>query len=122
MRKLRSWKRTRDNADNSYGEFRVDYCKFGPRWRKRPRFATNMPMRGEVCFCKGGHAHWRLRGTHGNTDHTKLAEAYPWPLCSKLAAACCTQAGRHQRPQKKDIALHSPHRHCIPGMAKAMKR
>ena len=93
MWRLRSWQRIRQNQSGLYGDFRVDYCRFGTRWRKRTRFVTNTPMRGETCLCKGGHEHWRLRGMHGNTDRTKLAEAYPWPLCTKLAATCCQQAG-----------------------------
>ena len=100
MWKLRSWKRVQSNSMNIYGEFRVDYCRFGSRWRKRRRFARNTSMQGETCLCKGGHEHWRLLGTHGSTDRTKLAEAYPWPLCSKLASACCQHAGWHQ-PQKQ---------------------
>ena len=39
MWKLRSWKRIQNNSKGIHGELRVDYCRFGTRWRKRTRFA-----------------------------------------------------------------------------------
>ena len=76
-----------------FGEWRVDYCRFGTRWRKRTRFATNTSLRGEVRFCDKTHEHWKLRGTHGGVSRTKLAKSYPYPLCASLASACCKHAG-----------------------------
>ena len=70
-----------------------DYCRFGTKWRKRTRFATNTSLQGEVRFCNGLHERWRLRGMYGNSSRTKLAETYPFPLCSILAGACCKMAG-----------------------------
>ena len=128
MWRLRSWRRIKANTNGSYCEFRVDYCRFGTRWRKRTRLATNTPLREEVCLCKGGHSHWRLRRKHGNTDRTKLAEAYPRPLRTKLAAACLHYVPLtpcvwipSQVPQKKYIVPHSPPRQCIPGVEAALK-
>ena len=91
--RLRSWKRIIANKANIFGEWRVDYCRFGTRWRKRTRFATNTALQGEVRFCTGLHEHWRLRGTYGGSSRTKLAEPYPYPLCCTLASACCQKAG-----------------------------
>ena len=91
--RLRSWKPIKDNQKKIFGEWRVDYCRFGTRWRNRTRFATNTSLQGEVRFCTGLHEHWRLRGMYGGSSRTKLAEPYPYPLCSTLAAACCNKAG-----------------------------
>ena len=101
--RLRAWKRIKENKSNIFGEWRVDYCRFGTKWRKRTRFATNTSLRGEARLCNGQHEHWRLRGTYGSISRTKLAEPYPLPLCATLAAACCTKAGWSPPPRTRSI-------------------
>ena len=91
--RLRPWKRIRENKAEIFGEWRVDYCRFGTKWRKRTKLATDTSLQGEARLCLGQHDHWRLRGMCGSTPPTKLAEPYPFPLCSTLAAACCRKAG-----------------------------
>ena len=91
--RLRSWKCIIANRADIFGEWRVDYGRFGPRWRKRTRFATNTSLQGDVRFCTGLHDHWKLRGMYGSSSRTRLAEPYPYPLCCTLAAACCKKAG-----------------------------
>ena len=82
----------------------MHYCRFGTKWRKRTRFATNTRLRGEVRLCNGSHEHWRLRGNYGGCSRTKLAEPYPYPLCSILASACCQKAGWLHFSTRLDIA------------------
>ena len=93
MWRLRSWKRIMNDRSRIFGEWRVDYCRFGTRWRKRTRFATNTSLQGEVRLCDKTHEHWKLRGMHGGVSRTKLAEPYLYPLCASLASACCKHAG-----------------------------
>ena len=70
------------------------------------RFVTNIHLQGEVRLCKGMHEHWRLRGSYGGTSRTKLAEAYPFPLCSTLAAACCKKAN-WSKPNNSNVKNNS---------------
>ena len=70
--------------------YRCDFCFFGAKWRKRTKFCTNNGCLVEMKdLCRGGHTHVVLRGRSSfhKCSWTRLAEAYPRKLCSKLAWA-----------------------------------
>eukprot|EP00438_Fugacium_kawagutii_P034813 Skav226550 [mRNA] locus=scaffold421:226537:230826:- [translate_table: standard] len=86
------------NASKKF--FKVDFCAFGTKWRKRTRFLTNGRLAGSKRLCPGGHTHIVLRGRAKGKKAcwTKLAEPYPGKLCSYLAWAVCADLGIH-RPE-----------------------
>ena len=80
---------------DTYKLFRVDYCRFGMRWRKRTRFATNIAaLENQTLFCTRDHEHQILRGSNKRgVKWTHVAEPYPWPLASLIATGSSMAAG-----------------------------
>ena len=52
---------------------RVDFCRFGARWRRRTRVACNTDLAGSQAFCRCTSPHLRLRGR-------TLAPALGWTV------------------------------------------
>ena len=81
-------------AHESLGSWRVDYCRFKAKWRKRTRFLSNSALRGHDTFCLGGHSHIVLRGRSSfhRKSWTSVAQAYPdlvsKTVCAGLAYSC----------------------------------
>lgn len=71
--------------------FRVDFCRFKTRWRKRTRFLTSGRLQDVRTLCTRDHSHVLLRGRSKKhrMSMTKLAEPYPKGLCVHLAWADC---------------------------------
>ncbi len=87
--------------------FRLDYCTCGTPWRKRTRILTNSHLRGQCCFCKGGHSHLRLVGwsrIHGK-PWTRVAQVYPRRLCQWLAKALLVDSKGLPERRRVDTAL-----------------
>ena len=69
---------------------RVDMCRFGTRWRKRTRIATDLKSLGGVrMFCRCADGHTQLRGMHPEKKvaWTSLAQVYPRGFCKMIADA-----------------------------------
>ena len=91
---LRGWERF---ASAQSGEvFRLSFCRFGTRWRKNTRVATNTALCGlrMLCSC-GSRPHQRLRGYSRihRCQWTKIAEPYPRGVSLLLAKALAVHAG-----------------------------
>ena len=85
---------------------RFDMCRFGTRWRKRTRVATNIPdLMGlrMLCKCKGLHV--PLRGQHPSKKipWTLVAQAYPRGF-SRLVACGAINACGWSKGGKFDVA------------------
>ena len=74
----------------------MDYCLYGAPWRKRTGlWSFLVDLDAVCCTCsskKGicdrtGQPHVWLEGTLHGANWTLLAEAYPKPLCIKIAKA-----------------------------------
>jgi len=92
----RKYKRFR-NADSSW-VFRLDMCRFGTRWRKRTRVASNIPkLRGlrMLCNCPVGRKHLPLRGQHPvkGVPWTRVAQSYPRGFSKLIGVACAEACG-----------------------------
>ena len=89
----RSWRQFR----NSHGPklFRLCFCRFGTKWRKATRIATNGPLSGVTMWCQCTRPHLQLRGMCAakRIPWTLVAQPYPRGLCRMLAASLCTSAG-----------------------------
>ena len=99
-----SWKPLLDGHPQ-IGDLRLDFCRFGTRWRKRTRFRCNFFLAGQKVFCQCKCSHIILRGRckSKNINYTKLAEPYPRQLCGALASSLLTAAGFFGRCRKLDI-------------------
>ena len=93
-------------GEESFSDFRVDYCRFGTQWRKRTKFRTNGSLGGQRLLCTCAKPHLKLRGrcSDKGCSYTKLAEPYPRALCSVLAFATLVDMGKLCGFQKLDIA------------------
>eukprot|EP00435_Cladocopium_sp_Y103_P065292 s216_g27.t1 len=100
-----SWKRILGHA--TVADFRVDFCRFGTRWRKRTRFRTSCHLGGQklLCTCTKPHVVLRGRCKHMKMNMTKLVEPYPRGLCNLLAAAVARDAGFLGERRKLDVNL-----------------
>ena len=85
------------------GDLRLDYCRFGTKWRKRTRFRTNSHLRGQKVFCQ---CDVRLRGKCKKTgvNFTKMAEPNPRQVCFALASGLLRDAGFFGRCGKVDVS------------------
>ena len=65
----------------------VDYCRFGTKWRKRTRFATNTGVGGEKTLCSRDHQHLVLRGRSSfhRKSWTAVAQTYPLGVAKAVA-------------------------------------
>ena len=99
-----SWEKAM--ASGRVGDWRVDQCRFGTKWRKRTRFRTNSQLQGTTNFCTCTTPHVLLRGRCAakKQNMTKLAEAYPRRLCNFLAAAFAADCGYLGERRKLDVA------------------
>ena len=91
--------------------FRFDMCRFGTRWRKRTRIATNVPKLcglRMLCRCPDGVQHVPLRGQHPTKKipWTRVAQSYPRGL-SKLIARACAEACGWWRSSRLDVGACS---------------
>eukprot|EP00435_Cladocopium_sp_Y103_P061170 s1087_g22.t2 len=95
----RRWKRFRSSASGCI--FRLCFCRFGTRWKKPTRIATNTRLAGQRMMCQCKQLHLQLRGMHPQKKipWTLVAQPYPQGLCSLLAVALAQKAGwcRHER-------------------------
>ena len=89
----RRWRRFRDSRSPHI--FRCCFCRFGTRWRKATRIATNTSLAGLKLWCQCNGNHIPLRGMHPTKKipWTLVAQPYPRGLCRLLAASLCTKAG-----------------------------
>lgn len=101
------------------GDLRLDYCRFGTRWRKRTRFRTNSHLRGQSVFCRCQKPHIQLRGKckHTGVNFTKLAEPYPRLVCFALASGLLRDAGFFGKCGKVDVAACAKVTHARIGEA-----
>eukprot|EP00438_Fugacium_kawagutii_P006451 Skav204515 [mRNA] locus=scaffold3201:99100:106360:+ [translate_table: standard] len=67
----------------------VDYCRFGTKWRKRTRFATNTGIGGVKTLCTRDHQHLLLRGRSRlhRKSWTAVAQAYPTGVAKSMATS-----------------------------------
>ena len=88
------------------GDFLVDMCVFGTRWKKATRVRTNGSLRGKrmLCGCKGAHKVLRGRDQTTGVSWTKLSEAYPRRFAALLASACAGDAGWLGARRPLDVA------------------
>eukprot|EP00438_Fugacium_kawagutii_P032098 Skav202519 [mRNA] locus=scaffold1359:335842:340289:- [translate_table: standard] len=86
--------------------FRLSFCRFGTRWRKDTRVATNTSLaaRRMMCTC-AGRPHQVLRGYSvlHRMSWTRVAEPYPRGFAKLLAMALCVKAG-WLSSQRLDVA------------------
>ena len=82
------------NAPDSPFVFRCCFCRFGTRWRKATRIATNTMLAGKTMWCQCRREHVRLRGMHPirKIPMTRVAQPYPAGLSRLLAIALCVGA------------------------------
>ena len=75
--------------------FRFDMCRFGTRWRKRTRIATNLSLAGGRLLCKRKGKHLKLAGySHAHRcAWTHVAQAYPAGLLRVIALSACSAVG-----------------------------
>ena len=101
------------------GDLRLDYCRFGTRWRKRTRFRTNSHLKGQRVFCRCNKPHIQLRGKckHTGVNFTKLAEPYPRQVCFALASGLLRDAGFLGKCGKVDVAACAKVTHARIGEA-----
>ena len=86
--------------------FRCCFCRFGTRWRKATRIATNTALAGKTMWCQCKRQHVRLRGMHPvrKIPMTRVAQPYPAGLSRLLAIALCT-AAKWCRREKLNVAM-----------------
>lgn len=91
--------------DPSVGDLRLDYCRFGARWRKRTRFRTSSHLADQRCFCRCLEPHVVLRGRckQAKMNYTQLAEAYPRGVSRVLAAALLIDSKQIPAERKLDV-------------------
>ena len=80
--------------------FRADYCRFGTRWRKRTRVATNLPkLKGLRMLCTCSRGHQQLRGQHPTLriPWTLVAQPYPRGFSRVIASAALDACGWAKR-------------------------
>ena len=89
----RRWRRFRDSRGRKL--FRLCFCRFGCKWKKPTRIATNTSLAGVRMWCTCTQKHLQLRGTcrAKGVPWTQVAEPYPRGLCRMLAAAVSTGVG-----------------------------
>ena len=84
-------------ARSAEGLYRFDMCRYGTKWRKRSRLATNTCLKGlrQFCRCAQGTQHLRLCGRSALHDlsWTRVAQVYPRSLCDRIARAVCLKTG-----------------------------
>jgi hypothetical protein len=87
--------------------FRLDYCTCNTPWRKRTRFLTDLHLKGQTFFCRGGHKHLRLVGWSRmhKKAWTRVAQVYPRRLANWMAAAILIDSGLLPGRRKLDLAL-----------------
>ena len=88
----KKWRRFRSTLSPHI--FRCCFCRFGTRWKKPTRIATNTKIRGLKLWCTCRTPHTVLRGNHPTRriPWTLVAQPYPRGLCRILAAALCIEA------------------------------
>ena len=88
----KKWRRYRSTLSPHI--FRCCFCRFGTRWKKPTRIATNTKIRGLKLWCTCKTPHTVLRGNHPTKriPWTLVAQPYPRGLCRLLAAALCLEA------------------------------
>ena len=87
------WRRFRDSRGRKL--FRLCFCRFGCKWEKPTRIATNTSLAGVRMWCTCTQKHLQLRGTcrAKGVPWTQVAEPYPGGLGRMLAAAVSTGVG-----------------------------
>lgn len=117
MFRLPEWRRLKDKYGLDY--WVVDYCRFGKKWRKRTRFATNTAISGMKTLCKGNHVHQMLRGrSHVHRmSWTLVAQPYPRGVARAVALSLAEKAGCIQFSSHFDPAACARCGHCRVGEA-----
>ena len=85
---------------------RLDLCRYGTRWQKRSRIATNTSLAGGRCFCTCREPHVRLRGRPAEDLHSwpKHGAAVPRGLALELALSVASKVGWGS-PKRSSAAL-----------------
>lgn len=88
----KKWGKWRDSGSKHC--FRVCFCRFGCRWKKPTRVATNSCLAGEKMWCSCASPHLQLRGTHPTRriPRTLVAQPYPRGFSRLLALALGLEA------------------------------
>ena len=93
--RLPDWVRLLNSYSQSIGFWRLDFCRFGKKWRKRTKILTNSLLRGKLTFCTRNHDHIPLRGRSSfhRRSWTAVAQPYPHALCTNLALSLAMETG-----------------------------
>lgn len=99
--RLPPWKRFVEKHSEKIGFWRLDYCRYGTRWRKRTRILTSSVLKGHRTFCLGCASHLKLRGRSSahRASWTRVAQPYPTGVCKAIAMGMCITLGFHERRQ-----------------------
>ncbi|CAE8619937.1 unnamed protein product [Polarella glacialis] len=118
----RAWQRLAKRL--GAGLFRFEFCRMGPRWRKRTRKLTTTELRDNTRLCGQDETtrccqHLVLRGRCAarNLPWTKGAEPYPAGLCQVRAVALLNAAGL--QPERKRLDIVSCARACCSRIGEA---
>lgn len=97
--RLPPWKRFIEKHMDRIGFWRLDYCRYGTRWRKRTRVLTSTVLKGYRTLCLGCSSHLKLRGrsTAHRASWTRVAQPYPSGVCKAIAMGMCVTLGFQER-------------------------
>ena len=117
MFRLPEWRALREKYGLDY--WVVDYCRYGKKWRKRTRFATNTVIAGIKTLCKGNHEHLMLRGRSPvhRKSWTLVAQPYPRGVARAVALSLADKAGCIRLSPRFDPAACARCSHCRIGEA-----
>ncbi|CAE8622704.1 unnamed protein product [Polarella glacialis] len=118
----RAWQRLANRL--GAGLFHLEFCRMGPRWRKRTRKLTTTELRDNTRLCGQDETtrccqNLVLRGRCAarNLPWTKAAEPYPAGLCQVRAVALLNAAGL--QPERKRLDIVSCARACCSRIGEA---
>ena len=88
--RLPPWESLAATWSDRLGFWKLDYCRFGARWRKRTRIYANSVLQGHRSLCTRDHEHIVLRG---RKSWTAVAQAYPTLVCKCIAGGLAWSLG-----------------------------
>ena len=93
--RLPEWIRLLETFSPRIGFWRLDFCRFGKKWRKRTKVLTNTLLSGKLTLCTRDHDHIPLRGrsSYHRRSWTAVAQPYPDALCTNLALSLAMETG-----------------------------
>ncbi|CAE7583924.1 plsB [Symbiodinium pilosum] len=71
--------------------YRFDMCRYGTRWRKRTRLATNTELAGARAFCKCGGPHQVLRGRSARLVATEWSSVFEAAQVKDFLSRACEE-------------------------------